>query len=186
MAYLMLCCTAEHYGFVLADNPHDKAPLPTSAFSHAIAAYMEQQGSSGGHRYLHCNGIPSWQLLQELRSCVASTAEKKQSWHLAAAGMRISIAGDMRVSRFLSEHTITDVTWLSVTATGLKEISWHIRDTSWAQSVTNGLQCIHAAKQWRCTKVMHCLISHAANNRDFLRASAGLKYQIFSSEQYEQ
>ena len=99
----MLCAApAEHYGFTLADNPHDKAPLPDSAFPLSIAAYLEQQASSSGHRFLHCNGIPSWQLLQELRCCVASAAEKKRGRHLAAAGMRISIAGDTKASHTLS------------------------------------------------------------------------------------
>ena len=61
-------------------------------------AYLQQQHRSSGHCFLHCNGIPSWQLLQDLRSYAATPLERKQMGHLAVGGERISIAGETVVS----------------------------------------------------------------------------------------
>ena len=97
---------AEHYGFVMADNPHDAAHMPFEAFSDTFAAHMKQNPSRSGHSYLHCNGVPSWQLLQSLRYCMASSAEKKKCGHLAAAGERISVAGDIQVCSVLQNDAI--------------------------------------------------------------------------------
>ena len=88
---------AEHYGFVLAHNPHDEAFLPLSAFPSSFATYLEQQRRSVSHCFLHCNGIPGWQLLQDLRCHAATPMERKQLGHLAIAGERISLANDTEV-----------------------------------------------------------------------------------------
>lgn len=90
---------AEHYGFTLADNPHDQADIPLSAFPESFTAYLTQQGRGGGrHCFLHCNGIPSWALLRDLRCFAAKPAERKRLGHLAVSGQRISAVGDLRVS----------------------------------------------------------------------------------------
>ena len=89
---------AEHYGFTLADNPHDQAEIPLTAFPDSFTAYLTQQGRSPGQCFLHCNGIPSWTLLRDLRCYTAKPAERKQLGHLAMAGERISAAGDIKVS----------------------------------------------------------------------------------------
>jgi len=88
---------AEHYGFVLAHNPHDEAFLPLSAFPSSFATYLEQQRRTVSHCFLHCNGIPGWQLLQDLRCYAATPMERKQLGHLAIAGERISLANDTEV-----------------------------------------------------------------------------------------
>ena len=93
----MICLSAEHYGFVLADNPHDQALLPPLAFPKNFAAYLLQQHRSASQCFLHCNGIPSWQLLQDLRCYAATPDQRKQLRHLALAGDKISIAGDIMV-----------------------------------------------------------------------------------------
>lgn len=95
---------AEHYGFTLADNPHDQADIPLSAFPDAFTAYLTQQGRSASHCFLHCNGIPSWSLLRDLRCCAAKPAERKQLGHLAVSGQRISVAGDLKVSTDLDNR----------------------------------------------------------------------------------
>ncbi|KAL3157808.1 hypothetical protein ABBQ32_012230 [Trebouxia sp. C0010 RCD-2024] len=88
----------EHYGFTLADNPHDQADIPLSAFPESFTAYLTQQGRGGGrHCFLHCNGIPSWALLRDLRCFAAKPAERKRLGHLAVSGQRISAVGDLRV-----------------------------------------------------------------------------------------
>ena len=89
---------AEHYGFTLANNPHDQAEIPLTAFPKPFTAYLTQQGRSPGQCFLHCNGIPGWSLLQDLRCYAAKSAERKQLGHLAVSGERISIAGDIKVS----------------------------------------------------------------------------------------
>lgn len=88
---------AEHYGFVLANNPHDEALLPLAVFPDSFAAYLHQQHRSPSHCFLHCNGIPSWQLLQDLRCYAAAPVQRKQLGHLAVAGEPISVAGDTQV-----------------------------------------------------------------------------------------
>ncbi|KAA6425332.1 MAG: hypothetical protein FRX49_04825, partial [Trebouxia sp. A1-2] len=87
----------EHYGFVLAHNPHDEALLPLSAFPSSFATYLQQQCCTARHCFLHCNGIPGWQLLQDLRCYTATPMERKQLGHLAIAGERISLANDTEV-----------------------------------------------------------------------------------------
>jgi len=81
----------------LAHNPHDEAFLPLSAFPSSFATYLEQQCRTASHCFLHCNGIPGWQLLQDLRCYAATPMERKQLGHLAIAGQRISLANDTEV-----------------------------------------------------------------------------------------
>ena len=93
-----LTAHAEHYGFALADNPHDQAEIPLTALPESFTAYLTQQGRTPGQCFLHCNGIPGWTLLRDLRCYAAKPSERKQLGHLAVSGERISIAGDMKVS----------------------------------------------------------------------------------------
>ena len=93
---------AEHYGFILDHNPHDQALLPISAFPDSFATYLQQQQHNSSQCWLHCNGIPGWQLLRDLRCWAVSPAERKIQGHLAGAGQRISITGDTKVCCFLS------------------------------------------------------------------------------------
>jgi histone-lysine N-methyltransferase SETD3 len=102
-----------HYGFVLAQNSHDTAPLPPRLFPQAVQQQLASAGdangpgscapmasatSSAGHEaesigpaYLHANGAPSWQLLRALRLGCASLAERKARAHCALADQPISL-----------------------------------------------------------------------------------------------
>ena len=93
-----LTAHAEYYGFTPADNPHDQAEIPLTAFPESFTAYLTQQGRRPGQCFLHCNGIPSWTLLRDLRCYAAKPSERKQLGHLAVSGERISVAGDIKVS----------------------------------------------------------------------------------------
>ena len=63
-----MCHAAEHYGFVLDDNPHDAALLPVGALSDD-----QLQGSIQPREcWLHPCGTPSWGLLRALRTWAAT------------------------------------------------------------------------------------------------------------------
>lgn len=106
---------AEHYGFTLADNPHDQAELPLTAFPETFRAYLTQQGRCPGQCFLHCNGIPGWTLLRDLRCFAAKPAERKQLGHLALSGQRISLAGDLQVNHPMlceaAENRVYNLKW---------------------------------------------------------------------------
>lgn len=66
-------CIAEHYGFCLADNPHDRAWLPAAIFTvPALQAALKPSQC-----WLHSCGTPSWQLLCQLRVGTATPAEQR-------------------------------------------------------------------------------------------------------------
>ena len=63
-----MCHAAEHYGFVLDDNPHDAALLPVGALPDD-----QLQGSIQPREcWLHPCGTPSWGLLRALRTWAAT------------------------------------------------------------------------------------------------------------------
>ncbi|KAL0036386.1 hypothetical protein WJX77_005489 [Trebouxia sp. C0004] len=144
----------EHYGFVLAHNPHDEAHLPLSAFPSSFASYLEQQRRTARHCFLHCNGIPGWQLLQDLRCYAATVMERKQLVHLAVAGERISLANDTEVFKVLRSVCDSVLSQLGSTLGQDEEflqqaaandcmqaaISWRV---SYKRCLHAGVQCQH-------------------------------------------
>ncbi len=58
---------AEHYGFVLEDNPYNTAQLPVEKLPEDIRGTVPVKASC-----LQRNGMPSWELLRELRIWAAS------------------------------------------------------------------------------------------------------------------
>lgn len=81
----------EHYGFVLPAtlNPHDLAVLPSSCLPAAVVSAL-----AADKRAVHPNGMPTWDLLRELRLAAMSQAERRASGYLAACGERVSAAND--------------------------------------------------------------------------------------------
>lgn len=73
--------TAEHYGFVLGCNPHDRAPLCMLSMPRVPTVT------------LHWNGIPTWDSLRDLRVAALTPAERSLA-HLAQCGERVSIDND--------------------------------------------------------------------------------------------
>ena len=94
----------EHYGFVLASNPHDTAPLAPQLLPAAVQRQLAANGggsSNGGMEraaeaaaYLHASGAPSWELLRALRMGCATSAERKTRAHLALADQPISASSE--------------------------------------------------------------------------------------------
>lgn len=80
-------CT-EHYGFVLNPNPHDCIPLVVPG---------------GGTITLHCNGVPTWEGLRDLRLAALPRVKHARFAHLARCGARISMENDMTALRMLNE-----------------------------------------------------------------------------------
>lgn len=58
---------AEHYGFVLDDNPHDRAKLPLKLLPSSLQGQVTVDAC-----WLHPNGYPSWDLMKSLRLWAAS------------------------------------------------------------------------------------------------------------------
>ena len=61
-------CNAEHYGFVLADNPHDTMLLPVRLLPSA----QLRSAVRASDCWLHACGTPCWVLLRELRLWAAA------------------------------------------------------------------------------------------------------------------
>ena len=73
--HMQLTCTlpAEHYGFCLPENPHNKARLPADTFQLPGL----QDALRPADVWLHPCGTPCWQLLHQLRLLTASPAERR-------------------------------------------------------------------------------------------------------------
>lgn len=103
----------QHYGFVMADNPHDVAHLPAHLLPPAVRQQLAGEsgsGSSSGHlggaagggeghaplaeAYLHACGAPSWGLLCALRLACAVPAERKAAACRALEGRPLSAASE--------------------------------------------------------------------------------------------
>ncbi|KAL4458878.1 hypothetical protein ABPG75_013743 [Micractinium tetrahymenae] len=105
----------QHYGFVLAGNPHDTAPLPAHLLPPAVRQQLAGEGGGGGsgswgdlgseagegeehallpEAYLHAHGAPSWGLLCALRLACAAPAERKAGACRALEGQPVSAASE--------------------------------------------------------------------------------------------
>lgn len=99
----------QHYGFVLADNPHDTAALPPRLLPAAVrqqlgcndggggggAAGSREGEDTPGAAYLHAtDGAPSWDLLRALRLACATPAARKAGAYLALSDRPISAASE--------------------------------------------------------------------------------------------
>lgn len=89
----------ELYGFVLAANPHDTAPLAVSSFPAAAAAASGEVDDE--ERCLTAAGTPSWALLRALRLAAVSSEERKRCAWRALRGQAISEAGERRAFAWL-------------------------------------------------------------------------------------
>ncbi len=85
--------SAEHYGFLLEDNPHDTVFLPPALFP--TAKHMPYK-----HCFLHASGVPSWELMKALRLSSQHPKTRKATAHLAAAGQPCSTEGELLVRLF--------------------------------------------------------------------------------------
>ena len=61
---------AEHYGFLLPANGHDRALLPPGAFG-TLEPELAAAGLAPAARWLHPEGLPCWALLAALRLATA-------------------------------------------------------------------------------------------------------------------
>lgn len=59
--------SAEYYGFLLDNNPHDRAKLPLELLPRAL-----QDTLNGESCWLHPSGLPSWEFMKELRLWAAN------------------------------------------------------------------------------------------------------------------
>ena len=80
--------TAEHYGFLLDGNAHDRALLPPGAFG-ALEPGLAAAGLAPAQRWLHPGGLPCWSLLHALR---AATAVRWRPFRVIAQDARASHA----------------------------------------------------------------------------------------------
>ncbi len=65
-----LSYAAEHYGFLLPTNGHDRALLPPGAFG-SLEPELAAAGLAPAARWLHPGGLPCWALLAALRVATA-------------------------------------------------------------------------------------------------------------------
>ncbi|CAL8469431.1 g8972 [Coccomyxa elongata] len=125
----------EHYGFVLEDNPYDTAQLPIEMLPEDIRGTVPVKASC-----LQRNGMPSWELLRELRIWAASKTGCIQKKYLAAQGKPVS-----KVSEACAFKTV-----LAVCQDILCQLpTTYAEDKEMLQTQGNSGECQHLAILWR-------------------------------------
>ena len=89
---------AEHYGFVLDNNPFDTVLVPLDSLPPSWKIIPDIQLLKPKHCFLHYNGIPSWALMKAVRlGCLSSAERKRFSFH-ATNGKICSVSGERKVN----------------------------------------------------------------------------------------
>lgn len=87
----------EHYGFILNNNPNDKAFVPLPSNLHSLCSWPLDS------LYIHHNGKPSFALLAIMRLWATPTHLQKSVRHLAYSGSIISNENEIIVMEWLSK-----------------------------------------------------------------------------------
>lgn len=87
----------EHYGFILDENPNDKAYIPLPSDLHSLCSWP------GDSLYIQENGNPSFALLSAMRLWATPTHLKKSVQHLAYSGSSVSTVNEIIVMEWLAK-----------------------------------------------------------------------------------
>lgn len=162
----------QHYGFVLPDNAHDTAELPSRTLPPAVrqqlgaAAGGESGGGGDGEggagewwepplegAHLTAAGTPSWDLLRALRLGCASPAERKASAFLALSDRPISAASERAAWAALRAACVAAAAALPTSAEeDERELAAQreaAADATCGQQQQQAAQCMCVAIEWR-------------------------------------
>ncbi|KAJ9540914.1 hypothetical protein OSB04_027420 [Centaurea solstitialis] len=87
----------EHYGFILDENPNDKAYIPLPSDLHSLCSWP------GDSLYIQQNGKPSFALLSAMRLWATPAHLQKSVRHLAYSGSPVSTVSEIMVMEWLAE-----------------------------------------------------------------------------------
>ncbi|KAK9908367.1 hypothetical protein WJX75_006775 [Coccomyxa subellipsoidea] len=125
----------EHYGFVSEDNPYDTAQLPVIMLPEGLQGTVPLTAT-----YLQRNGMPSWELLRDLRIWAASQLGCRQCCYLATEGKPISGPSEAHAFKILKAICQTLLQQLPTTAD---------EDAALLQSQAVAGECKRLAVAWR-------------------------------------
>ncbi|KAL3845061.1 hypothetical protein ACJIZ3_002464 [Penstemon smallii] len=87
----------EHYGFLLQENPNDKAFIPLEPEMHSLCSWPKES------LYISQNGKPSFALLSTLRLWATPVSKRKSVSHIACTGHQISTENEVVVMKWLAK-----------------------------------------------------------------------------------
>lgn len=90
----------EHYGFLLNDNPNDKAFIHLEPGVYSSISWPRES------LYIHQNGKPSFALLSALRLWATPVSQRKSIGHLVYSGEQISVDNEVSVMKYILEKCI--------------------------------------------------------------------------------
>ncbi|KAL3613357.1 hypothetical protein CASFOL_042770 [Castilleja foliolosa] len=88
----------EHYGFVLEQNPNDKAYIPLETEMHSLCSYPKDS------LYISQDGSPSFALLSTVRLWATPVNKRRSVKQLAFSGQRISNENEIVVMEWIAKN----------------------------------------------------------------------------------
>lgn len=87
----------EHYGFLLDENPNDKAFIPLEPEVYASSSWPKDS------LYIHQNGKPSFALLSALRLWATPASQRRSVGHLVYSGTQLSSENEIFVMEWIAK-----------------------------------------------------------------------------------
>uniref|UniRef100_A0A3Q7F5J8 SET domain-containing protein n=1 Tax=Solanum lycopersicum TaxID=4081 RepID=A0A3Q7F5J8_SOLLC len=100
----------QHYGFLLTENPNDKAFIPLEPDMYSLCSWDNES------LYIHPDGKPSFALLSTLRFWAVPKTSRKSVVHLVYSGNRLSTESEVVAMRWLIMKCRTTLEVLQTTA----------------------------------------------------------------------
>ncbi|KAL2453236.1 Protein SET DOMAIN GROUP 40 [Abeliophyllum distichum] len=88
----------EHYGFLLHENPNDKAFIPLEPDMYSLCSWPKES------LYIHQDGKPSFALLATIRLWVTPVTNRRSVGHIAYSGHQISAENEVTVLEWIVKN----------------------------------------------------------------------------------
>ncbi|KAK4347639.1 hypothetical protein RND71_033978 [Anisodus tanguticus] len=100
----------QHYGFLLTENPNDKAFIPLESDMYSMCSWESEL------LYIQSDGKPSFALLSAVRLWAVPQNNRRSSVHLVYSGNRLSMENEVVAMRWLAKKCKTILDILPTTA----------------------------------------------------------------------
>lgn len=87
----------EHYGFLLSENPNDKAFIPLEPEMYSLCSWPREL------LYIDQDGKPSFSLLSAMRLWATPPSKRRSVGHLAYSGKQLSVQNDIIVMEWIKK-----------------------------------------------------------------------------------
>lgn len=88
----------EHYGFLLHENPNDKAFIPLESNMNSLCSWPKES------LYIHQDGKPSFALLATIRLWATPVTYRRSVGHIAYSGHQISAENEVTVLEWIVKN----------------------------------------------------------------------------------